>query len=233
MNRIHTLLIALLSMLVSGCAVPHEISNALYDRETDELLQNTAVEYIVHAAVDKDGKSHIDSLTAVRLKSKIQVLENHLKNLIGNQAIVRQPEEGLLIVFPSDRVFKSGRSELKEEALAPLKQLAEILADTPDIFTYLLVHTDNNGSEYMSLALSEQRAKVLRKTLKKNGLKNIYTEGKGSLVPVITNESEEGRKLNRRVEIAVVISPKMIRETRREVKREVRQSLRNNRKSNN
>lgn len=217
-----------LLLLLSACTMPHEISNALYDRETDELLQNTAAEYIVHASIGGEEASWLNQRTAEAIQEQMKLLEIKLEALLGDDevATIRQPDEGILIVIPSDVIFKSGRGDLREGVDHYLEGYSFILSQYPAFQTYILVHTDNNGSEYMSLALSEERAKVLRKSLKKTGLKHVHTEGKGALVPIITNESEEGRKLNRRVEIAIVASTKLIKQTKKDIKRD-------NRKSNN
>ena len=226
MHCIFKLVFFCLLLLLSACTMPKEISNALYDRDVDELLQNTAAEYIVHAGLENKDATLLNKRTAAVVKEQAQLIEIKLESMLSEDevATIRQPDEGVLIVIPSDFMFKSGRSELTEGGIRYMEGFAFILSQFPDFRTYILVHTDNNASEYMSLALSEERAKTLKKILKKEGLGAVHTEGKGALVPIITNESEEGRKLNRRVEIAVVASPKLIKQSRKAIKRDIRKS---------
>jgi OmpA-OmpF porin, OOP family len=66
-------------------------------------------------------------------------------------------------------------------------------------------HTDNKGSDEKNTALSTQRAEFVRNYLSKNGVNTaqISTAGKGSSTPIATNETEEGRAKNRRVEVGI------------------------------
>jgi OmpA-OmpF porin, OOP family len=66
-------------------------------------------------------------------------------------------------------------------------------------------HTDNKGSDEKNTALSAQRAEFVRSYLSKNGLNAdlIVTSGKGPSTPMATNDTEEGRAKNRRVEVGI------------------------------
>ncbi len=66
-------------------------------------------------------------------------------------------------------------------------------------------HTDSRGDEQYNLVLSERRANAVARYLVDNGIpaKLIVVEGKGESVPVVSNDTEEGRVRNRRVEIDV------------------------------
>lgn len=67
----------------------------------------------------------------------------------------------------------------------------------------LVGHCDNRGSQAYNLPLSRERANAAREYLESKGIvsNRIDTEGKGKRQPAATNETEEGRQLNRRVEI--------------------------------
>ncbi len=238
MYRVFTTLSVCILLIVYGCTVPKEISDALLYRETNELLRNTAAEYIVQASIGENTQSEINKTTGLIIKNRMKTIKEKTIGIFGDKALVRQPEEGVLTVICSDYLFKSGSGELLDSSFETVKAFAEMLAENPEVFTYVLVHTDNIGSEYISLALSEQRAKTLKKVLRKAGVKKLHAEGKGSTVAVISNETEEGRKRNRRVEIAVVASPKLIKQTRKEVihatkdlTRAYKKSLRQNKKN--
>ncbi len=66
-------------------------------------------------------------------------------------------------------------------------------------------HTDSRGAEAYNLVLSERRANAVARYLVDNGIpaKLVVVEGKGESVPVASNDTEEGRARNRRVEIDV------------------------------
>jgi len=209
MNRLLSALIVLL--LLGGCTVPKEITNEIFDRDIDDLFKNTVVEYIIDAKVGGEAGAAVKKEMSL-LRDKI------LQTLDDEQIMVRQPDEGVLIVFPSDMVFKSGKSDVREQFLPVVTELRECLRDFPETQLYLYVHTDNNGSDYISLSLSEKRAKKIRKTFRKAGIRHIFTQGKGAMVPVITNETAEGRQLNRRMEIAIVANKKMTAKAKKQIK---------------
>ncbi len=66
-------------------------------------------------------------------------------------------------------------------------------------------HTDNKGSDEKNTALSAQRAEFVANYLSKNGVNaaQIVSSGKGPTKPMATNDSEEGRAKNRRVEVGI------------------------------
>lgn len=209
MNR-HVSALIVMMLLLGSCTVPKEITNEIFDRDIDDLFKNTVVEYIIDAKVGGE--------TGAAVKKEMVLLRDNLQQVLDIEGIqIRQPDEGVLVVFPSDMVFKSGKSDVREQFLPVITDLRECLRDFPQTQLYLYVHTDNNGSDYKSLTLSEKRAKKIRKAFRKSGIKHIFTQGKGSMVPVITNETEEGRRLNRRVEIAIVANRKMLAQARKRV----------------
>ncbi|MBO7184040.1 MAG: hypothetical protein J6V49_07890, partial [Bacteroidales bacterium] len=75
MHCIFKLVFFCLLLLLSACTMPKEISNALYDREVDELLQNTAAEYIVHAGLENKDATLLNKRTAAVVKEQAQLIE--------------------------------------------------------------------------------------------------------------------------------------------------------------
>ncbi len=188
--------------------------------DTDDILHHTAAEYIVLSSVGGEGASALDQAVGQAVKEQMKPLETALRELWQDIATIRQPDEGVLMVIPGDFLFKSGRSELRDASLPYLQATKELLAQYPQFRTYILVHTDDNGSDFMSMDLSEHRAKVLKKCLQQDTSVKISGKGKGALVPVISNASDAGRQLNRRVEFAIVAKGKLIRDLKRQIKQQ-------------
>jgi outer membrane protein OmpA-like peptidoglycan-associated protein len=69
-------------------------------------------------------------------------------------------------------------------------------------------HTDNVGSETYNQGLSERRAAAASNYLVTQGVKptRLSTRGMGELEPLESNDTDEGRRLNRRVEVAIYAS---------------------------
>lgn len=100
--------------------------------------------------------------------------------------------------------FDFDKSDVKPESEPTLKEIATFLQKDPKLNIYIVGHTDMKGSLDYNITLSKKRAEAVVKELTtKYGInKNRLTaDGVGPLAPVSTNETEHGRKLNRRVEL--------------------------------
>lgn len=122
------------------------------------------------------------------------------------------PETDISVEKPSAPVvlrnvfFASGSAELKQESIPELNQLKSFLEDNPERGIIINGHTDNVGEEADNLALSEARAKAVRDYLASHGINPIRLgyKGYGENRPIATNETPEGRALNRRTEFEIV-----------------------------
>jgi OOP family OmpA-OmpF porin len=83
---------------------------------------------------------------------------------------------------------------------------SQVLNDNPDISVLLEGHTDNHGSVEYNQGLSERRAKSVYDYFVMKGIapERMQTVGKSELEPIATNRTDEGRAINRRVEIHVM-----------------------------
>ncbi len=100
--------------------------------------------------------------------------------------------------------FDTGKSSLKPESEKALKTIAEYINSNPEQKFYIVGHTDNKGIFESNWSLSEERAKsVMNELVNKYGVDagQLKAYGVSSLVPVFSNKTEEGRTMNRRVEI--------------------------------
>ena len=100
--------------------------------------------------------------------------------------------------------FDFDKSEVKPESDPTLKEISKLLSDNPKLNLYVVGHTDNVGDYNYNLKLSQARADAVVKTLvsKYNVDKSRLTSaGVGPLAPVTTNDTEEGKAKNRRVEL--------------------------------
>jgi outer membrane protein OmpA-like peptidoglycan-associated protein len=94
--------------------------------------------------------------------------------------------------------------ELKKESYPELERLCEFLRQYPDKSFIITGHCDAVGSDAYNLDLSEKRAQALKTYLVQHGFlaNKLKCIGKGSKLPVASNETENGRAENRRVEIS-------------------------------
>jgi outer membrane protein OmpA-like peptidoglycan-associated protein len=102
--------------------------------------------------------------------------------------------------------FERSQSVLLHGSDGELNRLVKILKDNPKLNIEISGHTDNVGVPEMNVKLSEDRVNVIKKYLINNGIsgKRLTGKGYGGSMPVASNESEETRKLNRRVEFKII-----------------------------
>jgi OOP family OmpA-OmpF porin len=114
-------------------------------------------------------------------------------------------------VEPGDLVlrlgFTFGRADVPESVRARLDQAATVLASERTIATIEVAgHTDSVGGDEFNQRLSEARAQAVKDYLVQRGVEasRISVVGYGELQPRATNDTIEGRRLNRRVEIRAI-----------------------------
>jgi outer membrane protein OmpA-like peptidoglycan-associated protein len=100
--------------------------------------------------------------------------------------------------------FDSGKSVLKPESEPTLKEISKLLIANPSLKLYVVGHTDNVGKIETNMRLSMERAIAVVNALVSQYSVNadrLYSCGDGPSSPVASNDKEEGRTLNRRVEL--------------------------------
>jgi outer membrane protein OmpA-like peptidoglycan-associated protein len=130
--------------------------------------------------------------------------EQELRQIEGVE--VTRPSEGeISLRLTSDVLFDFNSSALRPESRSTLRELANNFSRYPDNRIVVEGHTDSVGSEQYNQRLSEQRAANVADYLIDNGVpaSSIIVYGYGELRPKATNDTAEGRQLNRRVEIHI------------------------------
>ncbi len=99
--------------------------------------------------------------------------------------------------------FKTASAELLEESYYVLETVYNSLEAYPNVRVEIAGHTDSRGSDNYNLALSYDRAKTVMNYLVMRGIgkDRIIARGYGETKPIASNDSEEGRYENRRVEV--------------------------------
>ena len=104
--------------------------------------------------------------------------------------------------------FETGKSKIRRDSNSLLDEIAEVLADNPDIKQVEVSgHTDNQGAEDLNMRLSQARAEAVMMYLVKKGEidpERLLAKGYGPTRPVSENETDEGRAANRRVEFLIL-----------------------------
>src|ERR1043166_1491144 len=123
--------------------------------------------------------------------------------------VTRPSENEISINLTNDILFDYNSYALRQESKATLQNLADNFRKYPDEQIAVEGHTDAVGSNEYNQRLSEQRADSVRNCLVDQGVngQRITSIGYGETRPKASNDTPEGRQLNRRVEIHVTMPP--------------------------
>jgi outer membrane protein OmpA-like peptidoglycan-associated protein len=102
--------------------------------------------------------------------------------------------------------FDFDKTSLTPESTPELDRVVNFLQQNSSIQVEIAGHTDNKGSDDYNLNLSQGRAQAVVDYLTDNGIDpgRLVAKGYGEGSPVATNDTEEGRQTNRRVEVKVI-----------------------------
>jgi outer membrane protein OmpA-like peptidoglycan-associated protein len=133
------------------------------------------------------------------LDERMDDLEDKLTNL--EQLITES--ESVELTIGNDILFALDSSTIRETAKPTLAQIARALINHPDKNLQVTGHTCDLGTETYNQGLSVRRAEAVKRYLVDSGIsaERIITAGKGETQPLVPNNSEEARMLNRRVEL--------------------------------
>ncbi|MBO5550251.1 MAG: OmpA family protein [Prevotella sp.] len=123
--------------------------------------------------------------------------------------------QAVKVTFDSGILFATGKADLSQSAKNSLAQFAKVLNENKDCDVAIYGHTDSTGSDAINQPLSVSRANSVNNYLKSCGVSAAQiksVEGQGSSNPVADNSTAEGRKQNRRVEVYMYASEKMIKD---------------------
>ena len=148
-------------------------------------------------AAAEAAKAEAAMAEANAAKAAMEQLKSELTELKA-----KQTDRGLVITL-GDVLFEFNKSDLIAGAARNLDPLVRALNDDPEQAVIIEGHTDNIGSESYNVSLSEKRAKSVKQYLTAAGIDGtrISTKGLGFEFPVASNDTNEGRQQNRRVEI--------------------------------
>ena len=204
--------VLVLVMFVSGCAVNFYKTNPSDKVKIKEL------------SGEVDRLEALRAEESARLKDAMNDLERRLKKEINDKQVsLQMAERGLVITFVAEVLFDSGKADVKKEADPILGKVATVIrAKVSDRYIGIEGHTDNVPITYSgwksNWELSTARATSVLHNLIDNGRlepEKLSAIGYGEYRPIASNDTDEGRQLNRRVE--VVILPKTIEKLREEI----------------
>ncbi|WP_031515402.1 OmpA family protein [Desulfofalx alkaliphila] len=204
-----TLLLALFIVLFASSTIDSQKYNALKDALSAAFSGPRVIDTdtLPQTILENMEKSN-QEIELVQLKQQLDlyIMEHNLDMDLKTTLA----EGSLLITIRDYALFDSGKADVKPESKNTLVAMSNILEKYPNYEVVVSGHTDNvpiNNIEFESnWDLSSKRAINFMKILLSNEKLNPYrfsAIGYGEYRPIATNETEEGRAQNRRVEVAI------------------------------
>jgi len=152
-------------------------------------------------AIEKKVVDIIGIPRGVAVTGRMAEVEAALKDLGA-----KVTEAEIRMELPSDILFDFDKHDLRPDAQEALRKVAAVIRAYPGKRILVEGHTDSKGSDQYNIKLSVRRAESVTRWLQERENltdTNFQTKGWGESRPGATNETEEGRQKNRRVEITI------------------------------
>jgi chemotaxis protein MotB len=196
-----------------------ELLAQLEAKENALAAESARLESLKSALEDRSKRvAELEQVIAAKetaMNTLKQSISNALTDFEGKGLTVEQRDGKVYVSMENKLLFNSGSWAVGSDGKKAITQLAQVLSENPDISVLIEGHTDDDpykGSEFVSgnWDLSAKRATSIVKLLEQNSAikrDNLTAAGRGEYAPIATNDSNEGKAKNRRIE--VVLSPKL------------------------
>lgn len=150
---------------------------------------NEATSEVVEAEDIAVAEAPVEPVQPVASNADIALCSRELAELSSHNAIL----------------FQSGAALIADSASAELDAFAATLAKCPQTKVYVEGHTDSDGDDQKNLALSVARAEAVVRALIERGVaaSRLYAVGYGESQPIASNDTQDGKRQNRRIVITV------------------------------
>lgn len=201
-------MVAAMFLGLSGCETMKDTMNSINIFDDDKAEATTV------KATDADAPSDPRKHAVVRAGVKpvdpkavgyyMDQQEAMLRErLHGTGVSVMRDGETIILSMPGSATFASGSSDVEAKFYPVLDSVIVVLDEFNQTYVDVIGHTDSKGSKEFNQRLSEKRAKSVAHYLESNAVitERVKADGMGEDDPIATNDTREGRAMNRRVEI--------------------------------
>jgi len=203
------------ALALSACTDPDQYTENPKDRTIEGAALGAITGALAGGSIGPDGEQKAQNAVAGALVgavagsfigSQLDRQAQQLEQSFGNDRIkVTNTGDALIVTMPQDILFATDSATLSPALRGDLRILAGSLNEFRSSTVDVIGHTDNTGSAAYNLTLSQQRAQSVVEALVANGVRaaRFRAIGRGEDRPVATNQTAEGRALNRRVDIVI------------------------------
>ncbi len=176
----------------------YPLARRLYFYLPQKDINNDAEDFVKFSATER-GQSIVEDIGLVsqNIKSGLPFNNNFY------------PEEMRNLTARSQRLsinfrFKDGSDELDTKSISDLERLVKYVETNSPKRVQLFGFSDSEGDKAQNIELSLRRAKVVEQQLIARGIYPLVARGMGEEVPLASSKTEEGRRMNRRVEVWIL-----------------------------
>jgi len=188
----------------TGVAVVRNYENAL--KRIGGTVAETFPNYWVNGSVVVDGKEVWVEAERGNGKIWLRIVEKQemVQHVVADAASFRDGLKATGHVAVEGIYFDTGKAVVKPESTPALQEVAKLLGADPSLKLWVVGHTDSVGAVDANMKLSQARAEAVVAALTTThgvSATRLKGYGVGPLAPVASNDGEDGRAKNRRVEL--------------------------------
>ena len=174
-----------------GGAIAGAVAGQIAGKDTESTLKGAAIGGLAGLGIG----AYQDKQEAA-LREKLQ----------GTGVSIKREGNMIELVMPSNITFKLNSSDISSTFYDVLDSVAIVLEEYDETNIYVYGHTDSTGTDEINNKLSKERADSVSRYIISRGIgsSRITSLGYGSKYPIASNNTEEGRAQNRRVEIEIL-----------------------------
>ena len=176
----------------------------------EALLKNSGIDYTNNTKIVIAGPSEEELAIKKLAEEKAAALveaQKLAKEKEAELAEAKKIEAEIKHIIDLENInFELNKARLTEKSIDTVSHIASILKAHQDIHVEIGGHTDNTGDDEYNLNLSQKRVDTVKKSLisMEIDVSRLKAIGYGELRPLVSNDTEENRRLNRRVEFKVI-----------------------------
>lgn len=199
-----------LSIFLYGCGASNTVKGGVIGGVSGGVVGGVIGNYAGNTALGAIIGAAVGGTAGALIGNYMDKQAEEMQNDIAG-ATIERVGEGIKITFDSGILFATESSTLEPEAKRNIVKLAVILNKYPDTNILVTGHTDSDGTEDYNQSLSERRAKEVSDYTTMQGVPSsrFSVIGLGENEPIASNDSQDGKHLNRRVEIAIFANEKL------------------------
>jgi OOP family OmpA-OmpF porin len=178
--------------IIAGLAGIRIVDNQLEIAKPESIIETSKVEVAPEPIPEPEPEIALAPDTEPETESKPEIQAEVIEELLQTLDL-----SGITFLFGSDVISTQGKLILDD--------VASILSEHPEFDASIEGHTDSVGNDEINFELSQQRAQSVLNYLANKGIQTerLNATGFGESLPIASNDSKEGRALNRRIEFIV------------------------------